>query len=92
VPSDEYRYPSGSAWADPDLEHASSILRSVVDDPGGTAAKVKRAQRIATRRFSGSGAAAAVQARLADIDARVHPGQHRERFPARVRDHAAGRR
>jgi hypothetical protein len=93
VSADEYRYPSGSAWADPDLEHARSILRSVVSDPGGTAAKVRRAQGVATRRFSGSAAVAAVHARLADIDAGVHAGHRRERFPgARVRDHAAGRR
>ena len=93
VSADEYRYPSGSAWADPDLEHARSILRSVVSDPDGTAAKVQRAQRIATRRFSASAAIAAVHARLADIDARLHTGHRSERFPgARVRDHAAGRR
>ena len=93
VSSDEYRYPSGSAWADPDLDHASSILRSVVDDPDGIAAKARRAQRTATRRFSGSGATAAVHARLADIDARVHAGNRRERVSgARARGHAAGRR
>src|ERR1700677_3171295 len=51
VSADEYRYPSGSAWADPYLEHARSILRSVVSDRDGTAAKVRRAQRLATRRF-----------------------------------------
>lgn len=93
VSADEYRYPSGCSWADPDLEHARSMLRSVVSDPDGTAAKVQRAQRIATRRFSASAAIAAVHARLADIDARLHTGHRSERFPgARVRDHAAGRR
>jgi hypothetical protein len=93
VSSDEYRYPTGSAWAEPDLEHARSIVRSVVSDPGGTAAKVRRAQRVATRRFSGSAATASVHDRLADIEARLHAGHHRERLPgARVRDHAAGRR
>ena len=75
VAADEYRYPARSEWADPDLEHASSILRSVVADPGGTAAMARRARHVATRRFSRSVAAAAVRARLADIDARLHPGR-----------------
>lgn len=73
VPADVYGYPSGAAWADPDLEHASSILRSVVADPGVTTAKVRRAQRVAARRFSSSAAAATVRARLAEIDAHLHP-------------------
>ena len=93
VSADEYRYPSGSSWADPDLEHASSILRSVVGDPDVTAAKVRRARRVAARRFSPSVAVAAVHARLADIDARLHAGHRRDRVSAaRVRDHAGGRR
>ena len=35
VSADEYCYSSGSAWADPDLEHARSVLRSVASDPAG---------------------------------------------------------
>jgi hypothetical protein len=93
ISADEYRYPSGASWADPDLEHASSILRSVVSDPDVTAAKVRRARRVATRRFSPSGAVAAVHARLVDIDARLHAGHriHRD-TGSRVRDHAGRRR
>jgi GT2 family glycosyltransferase/tetratricopeptide (TPR) repeat protein len=93
VSADEYRYPSGASWADPDLGHASSILQSVVGDPDLTAAKVRRARRVAVRRFAPSGAVAAVHARLADIDARLHAGQRNHRdTAARVRDHAGGRR
>jgi glycosyltransferase involved in cell wall biosynthesis len=93
VPADEYRYPSGSSWADPDLEHASSLLRSVVGEPDVTAAKVRRGRGVATRRFSPSVAVAAVHARLADIDARLHAGHRNDRISAaRVRDHAGGRR
>jgi GT2 family glycosyltransferase/tetratricopeptide (TPR) repeat protein len=93
VPADEYRYPPGSSWADPDLGHASSILQSVVDDPDATAAKVRRARRAATRRFGPLVAAAAVQTRLADIDARLHAGHRRDRVAAsKVRDHAGQRR
>jgi len=93
VSADEYRYPSGSSWADPDLEHASAILRSVVGDPDVTAAKVRRAQRVATRRFSPSVAIAAVRGRLVDIDARLHAGHRSDRVATnRVRHHAGGRR
>jgi len=93
VSADEYRYPSGSSWADPDLEHASSVLQSVVADPGVTAAMVRRARRVATRRFSPSVAVAAVHARLADIETRLHSGQRSDRVTAaRVRDRAGGRR
>ena len=49
VAADEYRYPPGSSWAEPDLEHASSILRSAVGQPDVTAAKVRRARRVAAR-------------------------------------------
>jgi hypothetical protein len=93
VAADEYRYPSGSSWADPDLVHASSLLQSVVGDPDVTAAKVRQARRVATRRFSPSVATAAVRARLVDIDARRHAGHRSDRITAaRVRDHAGGRR
>ncbi len=51
VPADEYRYPSGASWAEPDLGHASFILRSVVGDPDATATKVRRARRVAVRPF-----------------------------------------
>jgi glycosyltransferase involved in cell wall biosynthesis len=92
VPADEYRYPPGSAWADPDLEHASSLLRSVVSEPGAVAAKVLRARQVASRRFSRSVGVAAVRSRLADIDARLHAGSSSDRLSAEpARDHAAAR-
>ena len=93
VPADEYRYPSGASWAEPDLGHASFILRSVVGDPDATATKVRRARRVAVRRFAPSVAVAAAHARLVDIDAHLHAGQRRDRVAAaRVRDHAGRRR
>jgi GT2 family glycosyltransferase/tetratricopeptide (TPR) repeat protein len=93
VAADEYRYPSGSSWADPDLEHASSVLQSVVNEPDVTAAKVRQARRVATRQFSPSVAVTAVNARLMDIDARRRSGHRSDRVTAaRVRDHAGGRR
>jgi hypothetical protein len=93
VPVDEYRYPTGSSWADPDLEHAGSLLQSVVDDPDATAIKVRWAREVATRRFAPSAAVGAVRSRLADIDARLHAGHRRDRVAAdKSRGHAGQRR
>ena len=93
IPADEYRYPPGSAWAEPDVEQATALLRAVASEPGVTAVKVGRARQTATRRFSQSVAVATVRARLADIDARLHAGRRSDRVSVeRVRDHAAGRR
>ncbi|MFZ0249868.1 MAG: glycosyltransferase [Acidimicrobiales bacterium] len=90
VPSDEYRYPRGSAWSDPDLDHASSLLRSAAGEPAAVAARVLRARQAAARRFSRSAAAAAVRSRLTDIDARVQAGRRSGGVgAARSRTHAA---
>jgi GT2 family glycosyltransferase/tetratricopeptide (TPR) repeat protein len=93
IPADEYRYPSGATWVEPDLQHASSLLRSAVSEADSTGAKVRRARQVAGRRFSRSVGAAAVRARLADIDDRLRPARRGDRVrPDRVRDHARGRR
>jgi hypothetical protein len=93
VPAGEYRYPPGSSWAEPDLEHASSLLRALVAEPEVRAVKLRCARQIASRRFSRSVAVATVRARLADIDARLHAGRRTDRVRVeRARDHATGRR
>jgi GT2 family glycosyltransferase/tetratricopeptide (TPR) repeat protein len=74
IAADQYRYPSGATWAEPDLEHAGSLMRSAWLDPEGTAAKVRRARGVADRHFSLSGAATAVRSRLTAIDTLLHPG------------------
>ena len=92
VPADEYRYPPGAAWAEPDLEQASALLRAMASDPGTIAARVGRARQAATRRFSGSLAATEVRAKLADIDARLHPRRRGDLVSVgRARNHANGR-
>jgi hypothetical protein len=92
IPADEYRYPSGSAWAEPDVEQAAAVLRAMASEPGVTAVKVGRARQAASRRFSQSVAVATVRARLADIDARRHSGRRSDRVSVeRAHDHAAGR-
>ncbi len=81
IAADEYRYPRGAEWSEPDLEHAASVMRSVVADPGGTTAKVGRARGLAGRRFSPTATAVAVRSRLEAIDARLHPGGATGRIP-----------
>jgi hypothetical protein len=93
VPADEYRYPPGSEWAEPDLQHATSVLRAVVAEPEATAAKVRLARQVAARRFSRTVATAAVRSRLADIDSHRHAGHRGERVRLdRVQSQAAARR
>jgi hypothetical protein len=93
IPADEYRYPAGSVWADPDLEHASSLLRWVVAEPRAVAAKVLRARQVASRRFARSVGVAAVRSRLADIDARLQAGRSSNRLRVEpARRHVAARR
>jgi GT2 family glycosyltransferase/tetratricopeptide (TPR) repeat protein len=92
VPAGEYRYPPGATWAEPDVEHASALLRAVASEPGVTATKVRRARQAATRRFSRSLATATVRARLADIDARLHAGRQSDRvWIDQPPDHATAR-
>jgi hypothetical protein len=93
IPAGEYRYPPGSAWAEPDVEQATALLRAMASEPGVTAGKVGLARQAASRRFSRSVAVATVRSRMADIDARLHAGPRSDRASVeRARDHAAGRR
>jgi glycosyltransferase involved in cell wall biosynthesis len=93
IPPGEYRYPRGAVWAEPDLAHASALLRAVAAEPALTAAKVGRARQVAGRRFSRSLAATTVRARLSDIESRLSAGRKSDRVRVgRTRDHAAGRR
>jgi hypothetical protein len=92
VPAGEYRYPPGATWAEPDLEHASALLRAVASEPGATAVKVRRARQAANRRLSRSSATRAVRARLADIDARLHAERRSDRvWTGQSPDHAVAR-
>jgi hypothetical protein len=44
VPAHCQPYPEGTAWADPDLDHAARLMRSVYAQPGEAAARGKRAR------------------------------------------------
>jgi glycosyltransferase involved in cell wall biosynthesis len=44
VGEDVEHYPPEASWAEPDIEHASRLLRTVRDDPQGTARRVAQAR------------------------------------------------
>ncbi len=68
-------------WAEPDLEHAGALMRTVVADVDATARVARRARTAATRRYSERNAARFVSRRLADIDGRLHGNGGADRSP-----------
>lgn len=67
VPAHAAPYPAGSTWADPDLAHAARLMREVVADPAGAAARGAQAARDVAELHSPAAAGAAIAARLAEI-------------------------
>src|SRR5690606_14681075 len=59
--TDRSRYPEGGTWAEPDLDHAAALMRSVVEDPD-TARKRSAAGADALRRRHSPAAVGAVLA------------------------------
>jgi len=43
IPAGAEPYPAGGTWADPDLDAAARMMRSVIEDPAGAAARGARA-------------------------------------------------
>ena len=64
IPADMYRYPTGSAWSEPDIDAAAAALRAVVDDPEAVALRTRRAMAEAGRRHSDREAARTMLRRL----------------------------
>jgi glycosyltransferase involved in cell wall biosynthesis len=58
-------YPTGSPWADPDLDEAAAALRRIVEDPAGATAVGERARRDILRFHTPEARAPLVAARLA---------------------------
>jgi glycosyltransferase involved in cell wall biosynthesis len=75
VPAGAGPYPAGVRWAEPDVAHASELLRRVADDPAGAAALGRRAAQHMLEHHSAAAAAAFVRARLAAI----HGGREQRR-------------
>jgi glycosyltransferase involved in cell wall biosynthesis len=62
-------YDAGSVWAEPDLDHAAELMRSVEHDRDEAAARARRAADDVRRRMSPRAAGARLRARLDEIAA-----------------------
>ena len=76
------RYARGQVWADPDLDAAAELMRTVVRDRERTAAVAERGRQDVTRQLSSEACGARIVARLRELS-RMSAGQA---VPAR--DHA----
>ncbi|HEX7095978.1 MAG TPA: glycosyltransferase, partial [Acidimicrobiales bacterium] len=47
-----FPYPARSRWAEPDLDHAATLMRAVVDDPHAARERARRARERVLREFS----------------------------------------
>ena len=63
-------YPATARWADPDLDQAAEVMRSMVADRGSSAARAAAALRTAIE-LAGDAPVQAVQARLAQLGTRT---------------------
>jgi glycosyltransferase involved in cell wall biosynthesis len=60
-------YPADGEWAEPDLDHAASLLRAVRDAPGEASRRAQRAREDVARAHDPLAAGGAMAARLARI-------------------------
>jgi glycosyltransferase involved in cell wall biosynthesis/SAM-dependent methyltransferase len=67
IGSDAGPYPSGGRWAEPDLDHAAELMRTVVDDPEAAAARARRGQAYIREHHSPAAAGRAMADRLSRL-------------------------
>ena len=60
-------YPRGFTWADPDVDHAARLMRTLVDDSRQAAEAGRQAAADVRAQFSPAGAAARIRGRLEEI-------------------------
>ena len=60
-------YPRGFTWADPDVDHAARLMRTLVDDPRQASEAGRQAAADVRAQFSTSSAAARIRGRLEEI-------------------------
>jgi glycosyltransferase involved in cell wall biosynthesis len=65
-----YPYPPRAAWADPDLDHAATLMRKVMGDPEAARTRGELARRALLERHSPRVAGQSMQARLRTIHER----------------------
>ncbi|HUX86266.1 MAG TPA: glycosyltransferase [Chloroflexota bacterium] len=64
-------YPARGKWAEPDIDDAARLLRTVFEDPESAAARGQRAARDLAQRHDPRCVGAVVDARLSDIQRRI---------------------
>jgi glycosyltransferase involved in cell wall biosynthesis len=69
IGDDAEPYPPDGTWADPDLARAAELMREVVADPRGAAARGRRAAIDIRHTHSPAASAASIEARLAEVRA-----------------------
>lgn len=67
VGADDYPYPDGQVWAEPDVDQAVTILEALLDDPAELRALGGRARRHMRTRFSHRASGLRYAARLAEL-------------------------
>ena len=67
VPKGAYPYPAGSAWADPDLDHAAELMRSVFENRKEALLRGERARRDIAEHWSIQRSAAAISKRILEL-------------------------
>ena len=72
----QHPYPSDAQWADPDLDTAAALMRSVFDNPARARARAQLARLQLTERFSPASAGATIARRLGAL-AGVRPKHER---------------
>jgi glycosyltransferase involved in cell wall biosynthesis len=68
VPADAYVYPEGSRWADPDIEHAATLMRMVYRNPAEAKRRGAAAQRRILSQYSAAAIGRRLYARLCEIE------------------------
>ena len=66
---DYYAFNPGQTWAEPDVDHAASLMRRMVDDRAWREALAARGQRDVRERLSSAAAAERIRARLVEVGA-----------------------
>ncbi len=78
VPAGCPPYPTGTPWAEPDLDQAAAYMREVYDRPASATRKAKQARKDILTRHNARSAAATLQQRLDEIHrdrTRPHVGE-----------------
>jgi glycosyltransferase involved in cell wall biosynthesis len=72
----------GQYWAEPDIDHAASLMRRLVEDPGYRTSIGANAKERIRRDFSPEASGAKIAARLTELGLWIPPQEHPDSFSA----------